>query len=575
MIQQGDVMKEESSGDAIIRTNASGVAVGETPAALSPLAAALVRPQQQGKLSPCRVNCASGADIRGWINIVAQRRKLGLSDHQAFAQAWDLLAAANPFPSTLGRICPHPCEANCSRGRKDGVVAINAMERFLGDWALKHGLSLPRLEKDGGTPESIGVIGAGPAGLSFAYQMARCGYHVTVYEKEEKPGGMLYYGIPQYRLPEDVLELEMNRILELGIDLKLNTAVGTDISVSDLRNRHDILFLAIGAGRGLRLGIPGEEGTGVWTGTEYLSRLNRGEAIELGAQAIVVGGGNTAIDAARAARRSGAHVTILYRRTRHEMPAIETEVDDALAEGVVIEYLAAPVEIIRDNGKIQALIARRMELGEPDSSGRRAPVAVKGSEYEVPAESVIAAVSQQPNWEGLSDLAPGTVWLTTESDGKLRDRLWAGGDSLGLGIAGLAIGQGRRAAEAVHAELCGLGAPEVTPPPTVSVDRVKVDYYAERKPIDPVRRPVEEWLAQPDAEICGTISEEEFLQEVSRCLSCGLCSGCGLCFMYCNAGGFSRQEHVAPGVYFALSLDRCEACGKCIELCPCGFLGPR
>lgn len=575
MIQQGEVMTEESSGDATTRTHASEGAATETPAELSPLAAALVRPQQQEKLPPCRVSCASGADIRGWINIVAQRQKLELSDAQAFAQAWNLLAAANPFPSTLGRICPHPCEANCNRGKKDGVVAIHAMERFLGDWALKHELSLPRLEEDGGRPESIGVIGAGPAGLSFAYQMARRGYPVTIYEKEEKPGGMLYYGIPQYRLPEDVLELEMNRILELGIDLKLNTAVGADISVADLRNRHDILFLVIGAGRGLRLGIPGEEGAGVWTGTEYLARLNRGEAIELGAQVVVVGGGNTAVDAARTARRSGAQVTILYRRTRHEMPAIETEVDDALAEGVVIEYLAAPVELIRDNGKVRALIARRMELGEPDSSGRRAPVAVEGSEYEVPAESVIAAVSQQPNWDGLGDLAPGTVWVKTAGDGKLQDRLWAGGDSLGLGIAGLAIGQGRRAAEAVHAELRGLSAPGVAQAPAVSENGVKADYYAERKPIAPVRRPVEEWLAQPDAEICGTIGEEEFLQEVSHCLSCGLCYGCGLCFMYCNAGGFSRMEHVAPGAYFALSLERCEACGKCIELCPCGFLGPR
>jgi len=547
---------------------------GGSPMEDTPFAQALIRPRQSEKLPPCCAGCATGADVRGWIAVIAQREKLGLYEPEAYLQAWRMVTAINPFPATLGRICPHPCQVNCSRKEKDGAVAINALERFLGDWALKQQLDLPRLEQ-GAKPESIGVIGAGPAGLSFAYQMARRSYRVTIYEKEEKAGGMLYYGIPQYRLPEEVLGAEIRRILDLGVELKLNTAIGRDITVQLLRKRHDVLFLGIGAGRGRKLGITGEEGADVWTGAEYLARLNRGEPIELGVEVVVVGGGNTAVDAARAGRRSGARVTMLYRRTRKEMPAIESEIEDALAEGVRIEYLSAPVEIKRDGGKVRALVVQRMELGEPDNSGRSRPVPVPGSEYEIPAESVIAAVSQEPDWEYLSELDRGTVWVQAAGHGRVESGLWAGGDALAPGIAGLAIAQGRQAAEAVHAQLRELEQPRASQRSAVSDKTIKADYHPEKKPATPRRRPVEDRLTQPEAEVQETISREEFLEEVSRCFSCGLCYGCEYCFMYCNAGAFARLGQVGPGAYFALSLDYCEGCGKCIDLCPCGFLTPR
>ena len=538
----------------------------------SALAAAKIRPEQREKLPPCSAGCVSGADIRRWIGVVAQRRNLGLSDDEAYRQAWDIVAAVNPFPATMGRVCPHPCEANCSRNQKDGAVAINALERFLGDWALANQIDLPRLEEPGSRSESIGVIGAGPAGLSFAYQMARRGYPVTIYEMEAKPGGMLQYGIPQYRLPEDVLASEVKRILDLGVELCLNTVVGRDITLTALHHRHEIVFLGIGAGRGLTLGIPGEEGAGTWTGTSFLSRMNQGLPVELGSRVVVVGGGNTAVDAARSARRAGAKVTLLYRRTRQEMPAIDAEVEDALIEGVGIEFLTAPVEIARENGAIRSVVVRRMALGEPDSSGRRAPVPIPGSEYEVMADSVIAAVSQLPDWNGLGELQPKTAWIETGPDGAWGERLWVGGDARGLGVAGLAIGQGRQAAEAAHARLRGLTPQPALPFAPVSSDMVKPDFFAARSPAAPPQRPPGEWLAFPEAELRGTISEEEFLQEVSRCFSCGLCFGCEQCFMYCNAEGLIRLELVTPGRYFALCLDRCQACGKCVDLCPCGFL---
>jgi NADPH-dependent glutamate synthase beta subunit-like oxidoreductase len=298
-------------------------------------------PAQLEKAPPCQAGCPNGNDVRGWIGLIAQHEKTGMTRERAYTAAWRQLAENNPFPATLGRVCPHPCEAHCSRAEREGAVAINALERFLGDWAIAHGLELPRTDAET-LPESIGVVGAGPAGLSFAYQMARRGYHVTVYERSSKAGGMLMHGIPEYRLPEEVVAAEVQRILDLGVELRLDTGVGRDVSLAELRARHPVLFLGIGAQSALGLGIPGETGPDVWRGTEFLDLLNAGKRVEVGRRVVVVGGGNSAVDAARSARRLGAKVTLLYRRTRHEMPAGDEEVDEAIEEGVHLVLLAAP-----------------------------------------------------------------------------------------------------------------------------------------------------------------------------------------------------------------------------------------
>jgi NADPH-dependent glutamate synthase beta subunit-like oxidoreductase len=531
--------------------------------------------RQLEKLPPCQAQCPNSGDVRSWLGIIAQHEKIGLSMDEAYDEAWRVLAERNPLPATIGRICPHPCEHLCTRSDKDGAVSINAMERFLGDWSLSRDLQLPTTDGEE-HPESIGVIGSGPASLSFAYQMARRGYPVTMYEQRSKPGGMLRYAIPDYRLPRDVLDAEVQRILELGIALVSDSDVGGTIDFDALRERHRLVFLGLGAQSARALGIPGEQGPGVVAGIDYLRQRKEQAPSLQGKRVFVIGGGNTAIDAARSARRDGADVILLYRRGEEEMPAIASEVDDARREGVEFRFLAAPTRIDRADGVIRSIQVQTMRLGEPDDSGRRRPEPLPGELQDCPADIVITAVAQAPNWAGVEDVTEAGNWLRTAADGKLDVNLWAGGDDRGPGIASSAIAQGRLAAESAHAELRGEPAPAIedTRQP-VAGGSVRTDYYPDSPRSEHARRPAAECLADPDAEIEATLTYEQAREEAARCMSCGLCMDCQQCFMYCNQSGFTRIEETRPGHYFAMALDACEGCGKCIEICPCGYLEPR
>jgi len=535
------------------------------------------RPVQVRKNAPCQIACPNCGDIRGWIGTVAQRKKIGLSEDEAYTRAWRVIVDVNPFPSCLGRICPHPCEQHCNRNELDEPLAINAMERFLGDYAIEQGLALERLESSA-AGEWIGVVGAGPSGLSFAYQMARRGYRVSVYEEKEKAGGMLRYGVPDYRLPQRVLDAEIARILALGVELQLGVAIGRDITLDELRARHAAIYLGMGAQMGRTLGIPGEEGPSVWAGTDYLAAVNRGEPVGLGSRVVVVGGGNTAMDAARSARRAGAEVTVLYRRSRQEMPAIASEIDEALEEGVKLILLAAPAQVDRSpDGILLGITACRMELGGPDPSGRRRPMAIAGSEFRLPADAVIAAVSQSPIIDGFETLDHEGSWFLVKTGGVVDEGVLAGGDVLGLGIAGNAIVQGRRAAERLHAQLRGFdeGAEQAEERPAIGPERVKFESRPSGPAVRQPRLPVGERITRQTAEVTSTIAEDQFLAEVERCFSCGSCMGCEQCSMFCTPGCFTRLREVGLGLYFTLTLDNCEECGKCIEVCPCGFLEAR
>lgn len=531
--------------------------------------------QQLEKLPPCQAQCPNSGDIRGWLGIIAQHEKIGLTLDEAYDKAWEKLTEFNPLPATVGRICPHPCEDRCTRRGKDGSISINAIERFLGDWGISRSLPLPAPISEQ-YPESIGVIGSGPASLSFAYQMARRGYRVTIYEKHDLPGGMLRHAIPDYRLPREILDAEVQRVLDLRISLVRNVDVGSDIDLETLRDRHAVMFLGLGAQAARNLGIPGEKGPGVISGITYLRQRKQRIESQAGKRVAVIGGGNTAIDAARSARREGARVMLLYRRSREEMPAAAREVEDALCEGVQFRFLVAPTRIVREGSALRQIEIQKMRLGAADEQGRRRPVAIQGQFQALPVDTVIVAVSQAPDWHGMDPVQDGHKWLRTEDDGKLENNIWAGGDDRGPGIASQAIAQGRLAAEAAHAELRGAPHPREAPPGrAVRAGTVKTDYYHDQQRGCSSRRPQADWLCEPELEIDQTIGYEQAGQEAARCMSCGLCFDCQQCFMYCNAGGFTRIEESRPGHYFALALDACEGCGKCIDVCPCGYLEVR
>ncbi len=544
------------------------------------------RPQAVEKFPPCIKACPSGNDIRGWLTVIAQREKTGLSIEDACDQAWLLEMETNPMPSVMGRVCPHPCEGECNRKEKDGAVAINAVERFFGDYAIKRGLKAPVVDGSGPFEEKVAVVGSGPSGLSCAYQMVRRGYKVTMFESLPKPGGMLRYGIPEYRLPRDIIDAEYQRVFDMGVDFKPGTTIGKDTTFEDLTKDFDAVFVGIGAHQGRKLGCPGEDGPGVYTGTEFLREANAGNSPEVGGHVVVIGGGDTAIDAARVtlrlghdaagmARREGAAVTILYRRTRDEMPAIEREIEEALEENIRIEYLAAPAKIIRDeSGKVVQMAIQHMELGEPDSSGRRRPVPIEGKITEINCDTVITAVSQSPDTGSLGAFND-TGWMEVDEWGKTNiDKVWSGGDNVNLGLATISIGQGRLAAVSMHAALRGEEPRAESHGPDIGPDRIlmDVDVYeakprAERDILAPEAR-----LANPLEEIDKGITDEAALDEVARCFSCGSCFGCERCWMYCTPGCFGKIAEPHPGEYLTIKLDTCNGCKKCAEECPCGFL---
>jgi NADPH-dependent glutamate synthase beta subunit-like oxidoreductase len=532
------------------------------------------RAQQLEKQPPCQLNCPNTGDVRGWVGIIAQHEKNGLTLDEAYDRAWETIAARNPLVASIARICPHPCEDNCVRSGKDGAVSINALERFLGDWAISRALDLP-VEQDEPRDESVGVVGSGPAGLSFAYQMARRGYPVTIYEQREQPGGMLRHAIPEYRLPNDVLETEIDRLLGMGITLNTDVDIGSVVALDELRARHTLLFLGIGAQAARHLCVPGEDGPDVISGIEFLQQRSEAPEFLRGKRVLVFGGGNTAIDAARSARRDGASVTVVYRRSENEMPAATHEVDDARAEGVEFRFLLAPIEIVHADGQLQYAMVQAMRLGAPDEQGRRRPVPKDGCTEKLAADLVIVAVAQVPDWFGMPEVLARDAGRSVRDDGKLDDGVWVGGDDRGSNIAGAAIAQGRMAAEAAHAELRNLPLPEPEPRAPVETRIVKARWYKNGERGNLPRRPTDEWLADPEAEINQTIDQEQALAESARCMSCGLCFDCGQCYMYCNVGGFTRIESTAPGKYFVLALEACEGCGKCIEICPSGYLEAR
>lgn len=403
----------------------------------------------------CQETCPVHLDIRGYIGLIAEGK---------YGEAFSLIRERLPFPAVIGRICTHPCEEVCNRGKVDQPLSIKFLKRFVADYEIQTS-SRPRQEGAilGSRPERVAVVGAGPAGLTAAHDLAWMGYNVTVFEALPVAGGMLAVGIPQYRLPRDVLNREIGFVQDLGVEIKTNTPIGKDLTLDDLfAQGYKAVFIAVGAHQSMRLNIPGEEAEGVVHGVDFLRDLNLGREVWVGDRVGIIGGGNVAMDAARSALRLGAkEVLILYRRSRQEMPASTEEIEAAEHEGVKIEYLVAPVEVLTNQGKVVGLRCVRMRLGEPDTSGRRRPIPIEGSEFNVELDMIIPAIGQAadlsfiPEDSGI-EVRRGRIVVSPDTLATTRPGVFAGGDVVtGPWIAIEAIAAGKKAALSIDAYLRG------------------------------------------------------------------------------------------------------------------------
>jgi NADPH-dependent glutamate synthase beta subunit-like oxidoreductase/NAD-dependent dihydropyrimidine dehydrogenase PreA subunit len=496
-------------------------------------------------LAPCKQLCPAQIDIPRYIDLAAKGQ---------YAEALEVIRERNPLASICGRVCPAPCEAGCRRVDLEELpVHHNYIKRFVADWEM----SLPKDERAKptvlpNTGKRVAIVGGGPAGLSAAYYLRRLGHHPTIFDSKPELGGMLRYGIPEYRLPKSVLDYEIDLILELGVDVRVDTAMGRDFTITDLEKAFDAILLMMGAWDNSSMRVEGEDLDGVWKGTEFLQKRELGISVDLsGKRVVVVGGGNTAMDAARSSLRMGAQeVTLLYRRTRKEMPANAVEIVAAEEEGVKYHFLAAPTKLIPDeSGEVARLEFLKMELGEPDASGRRRPVPIEGSETVMDVDVVIAAIGQKPlkDWYGEDLEAKGlrlTKWNTIEANEQTLQsdvpHVFTGGD-LFTGPALLidAVGAGRRAARSINQFLRG---EEVAVPPGTYAKPTKVaeskDVAIERvKRLDKVPQPelpVEERIKSFE-EVDLVLSREQMRREAQRCMRCGT-----LCFFEDE----QRDEHV-------------------------------
>lgn len=473
--------------------------------------------------SPCQRTCPAGIDIPEYIRQI----KAG-----NYRQAVMVIKEKNPFPLTCGRVCPHPCEDMCRLGKQCDPVNINHLKRFVADIEMNSGERITPY-KAPGTGKKVAIIGGGPAGLTCAYYLARLGHSPTIFEAMPKLGGMLRYGIPEYRLPKIILDWEIDGILEMGVEVKTDVTMGKDLTLKTLKDDgFGAIFLGTGAWDTRNLGVEGEDLEGVLPGTHFLIDRGLEKETPVGDKVAIIGGGNTALDAARTSWRLGAdEVTIIYRRSRKEMPANDIEIEEAGEEGVLFHYLAAPTKLMGEKGKLTHLEYIEMELGEPDESGRRRPIPKKGTEKVIEVDNVINAIGQFPvtdflKEDGVNITKWNTIEVANEATGETNiEGVFAGGDGVtGASIAVEAIGAGRRAARSIH---CYLNGQEI------SLPKDTIGKQSHLPDVDElVSVPASERVKMPELnvderrenfeEVEKGLDEGMAAGEADRCLRCGL-----------------------------------------------------
>lgn len=550
-----------------------------------------LRPSYIERIPACQGSCPTSNDIEKWIRLFEEGDIDG---------AWDAATLENPFPAIMGRVCFHPCMDGCNRCEMGGSVNINLLERTLGD-AVGEELPIPKAFFKS-TDKKVAIIGSGPAGLSCAYHLTRLGHEVTVFEKEKKAGGMLRYGIPPYRLPKDILDREIKRLEKMGIRFELGKPVRDATTMQQIRQDYNALFIATGAQKSRPMGIPDEKTMGVMPGLQMLRVVANGNDPKIGKRVLVVGGGNTAVDAARTAIRLGSDVTILYRRSRAEMPASMEEIIEAEREGVKFELLVAPTRVIAKGGRVAGLECQKMELGAPDESGRRRPVPVEDSEEIFNADTILTAIGEEIETVIIpSALHVEKGSVTTKRGGRTDwTDVFAGGDLIDQSRTVVdALGGGKRSAMAIDSLLHGENFEKVfdkicvadteavlmsryieyrtgeehqvaTTSETenindiVTFDELNAAYFQESEPVETPTLSIEDRLSQnPFKEVHQTPSEKEKATEMARCFHCGRCTECDNCFIYCPDVAIAKKEGG-----FDIDLYYCKGCGVCAVECP-------
>lgn len=510
-----------------------------------------MRPVYVDHFPPCNQGCPAGENIQGWLYEAEEGK---------YEQAWRKIMEENPFPAIHGRVCYHPCETACNRGQLDEPVSIHAVERFLGDYAIEQGW---QVEAGVETGKRVLVVGAGPSGLSAAYHLARLGHAVTIIEAGPKPGGMMRFGIPQYRLPRNVLDAEIARIVAMGVSIHLNQKV-ENLEKTIKEGGFDAVFLAIGAHLSKRVDIPGRDAGRMIDALGFLKGMDGRAVPKIGRRVVVYGGGDTAIDAARTAKRLGAEETILiYRRDRGHMPAHDFEVEEALEEGVLTRWLHTIRQV--DNTTLTVEEMTLDEQGRPQPTGRI---------ETLEADTVILAVGQDVDAGFLEDV-PG---LDISSDGVIqvnasmmtgREGVFAGGDMVPAErTVTVATGHGKKAARHIDAYLRGSEYRKPSPNTVAAYDRLNTWYYTDA---DKNRQPYLD-LARRRAsfeEVVGGLDTDTALLEARRCLSCGNCFECDTCYGVCPDNAIIK---LGPGQRYEVNYDYCKGCGVCAEECPCGAI---
>jgi len=540
-------------------------------------------PAYLDKLAPCNEACPAGEDVEAAMVLAGQ---------EDYLEAWGKITQENPLPRVCGRVCFHPCEGSCNRKEFDEATSINALERFLGDQAFQSGKRFPSPKEK--KKEKVAIIGSGPAGLSCAYHLASLGYGVTLFEAQDKLGGVLRYGIPSYRLPKEVLDQEIDNILSLGVEAKTGAPVGTEVKWEELR-KFDAVFVAAGAWKSLPLKIPGEDVAGVMSGLEFLQKVNSGQAVDLGQRVAIIGGGNTAMDAARSALRLGAKPLVIYRRTREEMPAWEEEVAETAEENIEFIFLSSPVKILTEDGKVTGIECLKNLLGPPGKDGRREPRPVEGSNFTLPIDAVISAIGETPDFSFLPDeLRKSAASLPVDGTGATVLRgVFAGGDIIAQPrTVSYALGSGKKAAMAIDATLQGKNVAEALRAASwgekgsLSMARYRkggadgiaqeVVRFSELNPAyfkRQSRKPKEKLSHSRRttgfSEVNLGLSPASALYEAKRCFNCGVCNLCHNCFIYCPDLAISARPDKQA---YDINYDYCKGCCICVEECPRGAI---